>query len=230
LLAAGADPANVVVHHMGVDMAQHAARPLPERGSPGSLRLAIVGRLVEKKAQTLAVAAIGELRARRPDLAITLDIVGDGPLAEAVDKAIADHALGDRIIRHGARSHAESLAIVAAADAFLLPSLTAVNGDMEGIPVALMEAMAMGCPVISTFHSGIPELVTDQESGLLAPEGDVAGIAAAIERMADDPALRVRLALAGREAVARSFDALSLGKQLRRRYRGLVQATEPECG
>jgi colanic acid/amylovoran biosynthesis glycosyltransferase len=95
---------------------------------------------------------------------------------------------------------------LARAHIFLLPSLTAADGDVEGVPVALMEAMAAGLIVVSSFHSGIPELVEDGRSGFLAPEGDAAGLAAHIRRIADDPGTWPAISLAARRRVETEFN------------------------
>jgi colanic acid/amylovoran biosynthesis glycosyltransferase len=92
-------------------------------------------------------------------------------------------------------------------DCLALPSVTAADGDQEGIPVTLMEAMACGLPVVSTYHSGIPELVTDGETGLLVPERDVAALAGAIERLMTEEGLARRLADRARRFVAAEFNA-----------------------
>ena len=96
---------------------------------------------------------------------------------------------------------------MAEADCLALPSVTAADGDQEGIPVTLMEAMATGRPVVSTYHSGIPELIADDDTGLLVPERDAEALAAAIERLMTEPALGPRLAARAREFVAAEFNA-----------------------
>ena len=96
--------------------------------------------------------------------------------------------------------------MLASATAMVLPSVTSRDGQMEGIPVALMEAMAAGVPVVSTQLSGIPELVRDGVTGLLVPERDPAALAGAMERLAINPGLGARLAEAGRRAVRDDFN------------------------
>jgi glycosyltransferase involved in cell wall biosynthesis len=88
-----------------------------------------------------------------------------------------------------------------------MPSVVTGRGDRDGIPVVLMEAMASGTPVVSTQVSGIPELVEDGVTGLLAPPGDAVALADCLERMLADPGLRRRLAIAGRGRVELEFDA-----------------------
>ncbi len=109
----------------------------------------------------------------------------------------------------------------------MLPSVTAADGDQEGIPVTLMEAMAAGLPVVSTYHSGIPELVTDNETGLLVPERDAAALADAIERLMIEPGLGERLAENARRFVAVNFNASVQNKVLFDLI--LPAASHPHC-
>jgi colanic acid/amylovoran biosynthesis glycosyltransferase len=104
----------------------------------------------------------------------------------------------------------------------VLPSVTAEDGQMEGIPVALMEAMAAGVPVVATRLSGIPELVRDGEGGLLVPERDPAALAEAMERLARDPTLGGRLAEGARRAVERDFDRARNVERLEALFSGVV--------
>jgi colanic acid/amylovoran biosynthesis glycosyltransferase len=209
LAAWGADPARVVVHRMGVDCARFAFVP---RRDTGGLRLVSVGRLVEKKGFEYAIRAVARLGPRLPGL--RYDIIGDGPLAERLH--ILAEALGaGRWIRfRGWRPNSEVAEALARADALLAPSVTAANGDQEGIPVSLMEAMASGVPVISSHHSGIPELVRNGETGLLAAEGDVDGLAACVQRLVDEPGLALQLARNARAWVEASYDVAKLNLQL----------------
>jgi colanic acid/amylovoran biosynthesis glycosyltransferase len=215
LRAAGADPARVQVHHMGIDTgAIEEARKVGAE----QVRFCMVGRMVEKKGHAIALQALGLLNQRRPDLAIRLELVGEGPLQECLRTQVRAAGLENYVTFRGALNHRRALEAIRQADVFVLPSRTAGDGDMEGIPVVLMEAMAMGKPVVSTRHSGIPELVEDGASGLLADENDPSGIAAAMERLADEPDLRIRLGLEGRRTVLAEFDAATQGERLRGLY------------
>jgi colanic acid/amylovoran biosynthesis glycosyltransferase len=101
--------------------------------------------------------------------------------------------------------------------------VTGKDGDIEGIPVSIMEAMAVGLPVISTRHSAIPELVADGESGLLVAEHDVTGLTRAMASLGGDAALCERMGAAGRAIIEREFDAARLAERLEQLYVGLLQ-------
>ena len=189
----------------------HVVRCGVELGAPGGPRrtppvptFACVASLRPYKGHAVLLDAVALLRARGVTLRVVL--VGEGPERRALEARIARHGLGDVVALRGALPHEEIPAILADASAMVLPSVTQPDGQMEGIPVALMEAMAAGVPVISTLLSGIPELVRDGEGGLLVPERDPAALAAAMERLATDPALAARLAVGARRAVERDFD------------------------
>jgi colanic acid/amylovoran biosynthesis glycosyltransferase len=177
-----------------------------------------VGRLIEKKGQIHLLRALAELRTRRPGLAFTLDLVGDGPDA-ALLRAEASQLTLDPCVRfHGSLPHKQVLALLESASIFVLPSVTASDGDMEGIPVALMEAMAQGLPVISTRHSGIPELVEEDVSGLLVPERDPLALSRAIETLLAAPETWPLYGAAGRRRVEAAFERKELDRTLRELY------------
>ncbi|MCB1501875.1 MAG: glycosyltransferase [Bauldia sp.] len=195
---------NVAVHHLGVDPARIAVRPIVPRGDR-PFAVLFVGRMVEKKGLDVLIAAAAQLTARGH--ALTIDVVGDGPEDVRFRAAAAESGLAEVIRFHGGQPHPAVLAMMQESDCLVLPSVTAANGDQEGIPVTLMEAMAAGLPAVSTFHSGIPELIADGESGLLVPERDSAALAAALERLIREDSLGRRLAAAGRATIERDFNA-----------------------
>jgi glycosyltransferase involved in cell wall biosynthesis len=118
---------------------------------------------------------------------------------------IAAKGVGDQVVLAGPRPQEEVARMMAQSSIFVLPSIIAADGQMEGIPVALMEAMATGRPVVTTSISGIPELVEDGVSGLLVPPGDPAALAAAIRKLLDDRENAAAMGLRGREKVRREF-------------------------
>ncbi|MEO7386034.1 MAG: glycosyltransferase [Gammaproteobacteria bacterium] len=178
LLELGGAPHRVHLHRMGVDCVRFAfvSRVLP---GGGPIRLLSVARLVEKKGLPYAIRAIALLP---PDLRQRIDyaIAGDGPLLNDLQQLIAAEGLAGQVRLLGWQDQAAIVTQVQAAHLMLVPSVTAADGDQEGIPVSAMEAMATGLPVIATWHSGIPELVHDRINGRLAAERDAAGLATAI--------------------------------------------------
>ena len=207
----GAAQSKIRVHRMGTDLAQFEFRP-PRSPATAPYRLLIVGRLVEKKGTELALRAVTLLRDGGSD--VRCDVVGDGPLRDWLEALNDELGLGPRVKFHGWQSSTRVAEMMAAADALLAPSTTDRRGDQEGIPVTLMEAMATGLPVVSTRHSGIPELIEDGVSGLLAGEGDVAALAACIRRLIEEPGLADRLAVAARKKVEADHDNTVLTARL----------------
>lgn len=206
---AGAAGADVRVVHCGVPPGDH---PFVDAGRDRRLVLA-VGRLDAIKGFPTLVEACALLRDRGVDF--RCEIVGSGPLGGRIEARLRELGLGDRVRLAGALPQEEVRRRMQAAGVFAMPSTVTPRGDRDGIPVALMEAMASGLPVVSTRVSGIPELVEDGVSGLLADADDAAGLAACLERLLADPALGARLALAARGKVEREFDAGAEARKLR---------------
>jgi glycosyltransferase involved in cell wall biosynthesis len=134
------------------------------------------------------------------------DLVGDGPRRAEIEAMIEGAGLTGRVRTLGPRPRLEVVRLLSECDVFALPSVMAANGEREGIPVSLMEAMAMGVPVVSSRLSGIPELVESGVSGILVEPGDVSALSESLEKLARDPELRARLGEAGRMKVLRDFD------------------------
>jgi colanic acid/amylovoran biosynthesis glycosyltransferase len=220
LIELGAPPERVRVHHMGVDTARFASR---DGGFAAAevLRLLSVGRLVEKKGFTDAVRAASQLRDR--GVPLTYTIVGEGPEREFIEGEVRRHQLEDVVRLRGALSRSAVREELYAHDVLLAPSTTARDGDEEGIPVILMEAMATAMPVVTTRHSGIPELVEHEVGGLLAEERDVDGLAEALQRIHDDRELGERLGRNGRRRVQEDFDVHVLNDRLERQFTDLIE-------
>jgi glycosyltransferase involved in cell wall biosynthesis len=212
------------VVRLGVDSKRFAFRPPSERWSArGPRRVLMVARLVEKKGVHVALAAMRTLHKRGLDL--ELRVIGDGPERERLESVIAEHRLTNvRLL--GALAHEHARQEFADADLYIQPSITAESGDQEGIPVSLMEAQASGIPVVSTHHSGIPELVLDGTTGWLTDEGDVEGLAIAIERLAQNPEQAQRFAHAGRTQVRQEFDRDRQTRRFGDYFQGLVSRAE----
>jgi colanic acid/amylovoran biosynthesis glycosyltransferase len=221
LTALGCDRARIMVHRMGIDC--EAIRFMDRRLEPGApVRLICTGRLIEKKAHTYTLQAMALLKQRDLGHSFSLDIVGEGPKEGELKAEAARLGIADRVRFHGGLPHRRTLELLQEASIFVLPSITASDGDMEGIPVAIMEAMAMGLPVVSTFHSGIPELVEDGVSGRLVPEHDVAALAEAITSIVETPERWTAFARAGRKKVEQDFNRRILSQNLGALYRTVV--------
>ncbi|MER8903944.1 glycosyltransferase [Mesorhizobium sp. M0772] len=205
LLEAGLSQASTTVHHMGIDAREIGYRWESWEGT--QLVVTTVCRLVEKKGVEFALRALASLNASQPQLDWRYDIVGDGPLRMNLEKLAVELGLAGRVTFLGSLPHAEVKRRLRMAHLFLLPSITASDGDMEGIPVALMEAMAAGLIAVSTYHSGIPELIKDGETGLLAPERDISALAGKLAWAGEHPTECERIALAARRKVEDDFNA-----------------------
>lgn len=200
LLALGCPAEKVVVNPCSIDVdVFRATSPAENRPT-----LLAVGRLVEKKAPHLLLLALKEALHDAPDARLRL--IGDGPLmglCRGVAKALGiEHAV-DFL---GAQPHERVAREMAAARAFVQHSVTAPDGDAEGTPVAVLEALASGLPVVATRHAGIADAVVDGQTGYLVDEYDVQAMADRLVRVVADPAGAQRLGAAGRERVGRCYE------------------------
>lgn len=173
LNAMGCPAEKIAVSRMGIDMTRFTLREAKAPGVP--LDILSVARLTEKKGLHVAIEACRQLKEQ--GVAFRYRILGIGPWERRLRTLIEQYQLDDVIEMSGFKPSHQVKALLDQADVFLLPSVTGVDGDMEGIPVALMEAMAVGLPVVSTVHSGIPELVESGKSGWLVPENDAQALA-----------------------------------------------------
>ena len=219
LISLGAPADRTVVHRMGINTEYFTFREREPHDGP--MRIATTARFTEKKGLEYAVKSIARVMEQHPDTDLHYDMIGDGPTRPQVEELIAEHGLGDRVTLHGAITLDEVRELLEKADVFLLPSVVASDGDKEGVPVSLMEAMAMGMPVLSTWHSGIPELVEDGVSGFLVPERDTDALAGRIHWMSENRGEWAGLGRAGHEKVEREFNLDRLHDQLVELYRKL---------
>jgi colanic acid/amylovoran biosynthesis glycosyltransferase len=207
------------VLHTGVCLAKfefHARRLLADE----TVRILTVGRLVEKKGLEYALRAVATVRCKCPNL--RYEIIGEGPLRPALECLIRQLDLGSVVTLRGAlnadlvqRSFAES-------HLYILASVTATDGDQEGIPVSLMEAQACGLPVLSTRHSGIPELVADGGSGFLVEERNADELASRLLDLVENPGAWPAMGERGRRIVEAQFDINALNRDLVELYDDVV--------
>ena len=180
--------------------------------------IAAVGRLVEKKGFSDLVEAVALLVGTRSDLRV--DLVGTGPLEADLREQIRACGLGGTVRMWGALPQGQVRRIVQSAAAFAAPCVVAGDGNRDGLPTVLLEAMALGTPCVATPVTGIPEVVRDGDTGLLVGESDPGQLAAALARLLDDAPLRDRLARSARLVVEREFDVRRQAVALRTLFTG----------
>jgi colanic acid/amylovoran biosynthesis glycosyltransferase len=184
-----------------------------------------VGRLVEKKGHRYALEAAAMLKAR--GIVFRYIIAGDGPLRRELEGITADLGLRDRVEFTGLMNNEEIKDLYGKGAVFVLPSVTAADGDMEGQGLVLQEAQAIGLPVVTTLHNGIPDGVLDGRSGYLVPEKDPNALADKIEKLLNDRELREKMGREGRLFVEKNYDIPLLTVRLLDAYRcyGLLKGS-----
>jgi len=223
-IARSRTPIHLCYH--GVDLSRFSGEPGESRErSKGAPLILSVGRFCEKKGFAYLIRACHRLKqnGRR----FVCRIVGFGPLQEQLEELIRTLELQDYVFLAGKMTQDKLIREYQQADLFVLPCLVTDDGDRDGIPNVLVEAMAMRIPVVSTPISGISELVDHGENGVLAPEKDSEALAGAMEMLLDDPGLRERLGANGRQKVMAGF---SLDRSTARVRRLLAGSDEESRG
>lgn len=209
-LEAGFPKEKLRVHYIGID--RDAFQPQSTSQQPDLV--VFVGRLVEKKGCSFLLEAMSQVKQTRPG-AHTV-IIGDGPLRSSLEAQAKELGLACQFL--GAQPSAVVRHWLAAARVFCAPSVTAASGDSEGLPTVIVEAQAMGIPVVSTVHAGIPEVVLDGETGLLAPERDAVTLARHLLRLLADDEFWNQCVVRGTDWIRRQFDLQTQTSQLERIY------------
>jgi colanic acid/amylovoran biosynthesis glycosyltransferase len=201
IISWGCPPEKVKVLYGGVDLSKYDYRAPALNGTQDILS---VGRLVEKKGHHVLMRAFKKIKDKFPKA--TLTIIGGGELKGYLESLAAQLDLGASFSLLDHLHKDEVRKRMAKADLFCAASLEASNGDLEGIPNTLKEAMALGVPVVSTNHAGIPELITHQQEGFLVEENNVDELAEALEFMLSHRSLWEDFTIAGRQKVEQLFD------------------------
>jgi glycosyltransferase involved in cell wall biosynthesis len=194
----GRDAAKIVVSPHGVDLDRFGS--LPRMAVPG--RILSVGRLVPKKGFETLVNAFGLLKAH--GVKFEARIFGGGPMRDELERLVESLGMAGQVVVKGARAQVALLNEYSRAEVFALSPMVVSNGDRDGIPNVLGEAMAAGIPVVSTAISGIPELIEHNRTGLLVPPRDPHALAEALEQLLIDEMLRKRLGTEARAQVTAS--------------------------
>jgi len=207
-----------IYHGLDLSQFQFAWPRVSDAGPPVILSVA---RLVEKKGLSDLIVAAGILRGRGRRFQV--EIIGNGPQHQALENQVTQLGLNDCVRLVGAQTHDMVCRAYQRASIFVLPCIVAGDGDRDGIPNVLAEAMAMGIPVVSTAISGIPELIDDGVDGLLVPARDSAALASATRRLLDSHELRRRLGAAGRRKVCQNFDSRQTTSRLKELFVAAIQ-------
>ncbi|MBD2336545.1 colanic acid biosynthesis glycosyltransferase WcaL [Calothrix sp. FACHB-156] len=220
----GCNPDKMVVHGSGLDCTKFAFKP---RYFPvdGKVQIATTGRLVEKKGIEYAIRAVAKIAEIHPH--IEYKIIGDGELKQHFEQLIAELNIGHIVKLLGWKQQKEIVEILDNAHIFIAPSVTAADGNQDAPVNTLKEAMAMGLPVISTVHGGIPELVADGVSGFLVPERDADAIASKLSYLIEHPQLWVKMGKAGRACVEEKYDMNKLNDELVAIYQQMLKPELP---
>lgn len=213
-LAAGFPEQKLRVHYVGVDLEQFQAAP----AAATNAGVLFVGRLVEKKGCAYLLRAMAALQQTIPDCLLT--VIGDGPLRSGLESLAQELGVACRFL--GAQPAAVVREHLRQTCVFCAPSVTANDGDSEGLPTVLAEAQAMGIPVVSTLHAGIPEVVVNGKTGLLIGERDHEALAAAIVSLLSDVSLWNQFRHNARAHIEKSFDLAKQTAKLETIYKDLM--------
>ena len=199
LISMGSQPERTFHNACGADL------PVGQRSRPAEAkkRFLMVGRLTEKKAPFLTLLAYKSVCENHKDA--FLDVVGDGPLRQACQQLCKALSIDDRVTFHGAQPHSRVFEMMRDARGFLQHSVTSPNGDREGTPVGVLEAMGMGLPVVATRHGGILDIIESGRTGWLVDEYDVRAMADAINVLAGDSEKAAQLGANARDMVLRNW-------------------------
>ncbi|MEB4819076.1 glycosyltransferase [Bacillus thuringiensis] len=217
LIAWGCPPEKIRVLYGGVDLNQYNYQTLQREGAQNILS---VGRLVEKKGHHILMKAFKKIQGKFPKA--TLTIIGRGELEEHIKSLAIQLNLGNsfRLLNHLPKDQVREQ--MTNADIFCAASLEASNGDIEGIPNTLKEAMALGVPVVSTDHAGIPELITNNKEGILVQENNVDELVNALEFMLANRDMWKLYTLAARKKIEKRFSLVQQLQQQAEFYDELV--------
>ncbi len=219
LIRRGCPSKKITVHYSGIDLSKFSY--VKRKQKIKRIRILTVARLHEKKGLSYLIKAFKKVLKSHPDSRLT--IVGEGPERSKLKSLIRSLKLKKYIQLKGDLPHRKVAKEMRKADIFCLPSVTTKEGNQEGIPNALKEAMATGLPVVTTKHGGIPELVTNKKEGLLVRERDVKALARSMRKLIRKPTLRIQLGKKGRNKVKRLFNSRKQVRRLQAIYSKLMR-------
>jgi len=216
----GCDPAKVEIQRTGIPLDEF---PFRERVVPknGEWQFVQAGRLIEKKGLPVTLHAFSTFLKQHPNA--TLTIAGEGPLLPELQRFARELGVTDRVSFTGFVSQEQLREIYYRSHIFLHPSQTGRDGNQEGIPNSMLEAMATGLPVFATEHGGIPEAIENGASGMLVSERDNEALARALLNAAQDPSFLSRIGHAGATAMRKNFDLSTQAQRLEEIYFRMIR-------
>ncbi|HWN68330.1 MAG TPA: glycosyltransferase [Haliangium sp.] len=225
VLRLGASADRVRKLPVGLDLKKFTFQPR-EIGADGVIKLATVARLAEKKGLEYSIRAVARV-CKSSSVHIQYRIAGEGPMRDQLQGLIDDLGMKNHIELLSWLDQPEVTELLADSHIFILPSVTARDGNKEGQALVIQEAQAMGLPVIATIHNGVPEGMLDGKSGILVPERDVAALADAIQFLVSHPESWQEMGLAGRAFVEKNYDIDMLNRRLLGMYEELMESGPP---
>ncbi|HAI10793.1 MAG TPA: colanic acid biosynthesis glycosyltransferase WcaL [Phycisphaerales bacterium] len=220
LVKLGCPEEKIVIHRTGADERKFTFKPRTlQPGEP--IRIVSLARLAEKKGLEYAIQAIAQVVDKRQDF--IFDIIGDGPLRQPLEEQINRLGVGEYVHLLGWQTQEQIQQHLDQSHILMAPSVTAQNGDQEGTPTAIVEAQMMGLPVLSTVHSGIPDMVEHGVNGYLVPERDVDALAEHLLKLMNQPEDWPQMGQHGSNHARRLFDVNLLNDQLIEIYQNVLQ-------
>jgi colanic acid/amylovoran biosynthesis glycosyltransferase len=219
----GCDERKIEIQRTGIPLEEFPflERSFPPDSGGGEWRFVQAGRLIEKKGLPVTLRTFAVFLRQHPNA--KLKIAGEGPLLGQLQNLARELNIDDRVSFTGFISQEQLREIYCASHIFLHPSQTGHDGNQEGIPNSMLEAMASGLPVFATQHGGIPEAIENGVSGVLVPECDYQKLAAALLDAAKEPGFLSRIARNGAEIVRRNFDLRAQAQRLEEIYLRMIQ-------
>jgi glycosyltransferase involved in cell wall biosynthesis len=213
-IAMGFPEEKLIIHYIGIEI------PALIHKSQNNNKILHVARLTEKKGTEYLITAVSKLSSQD----VILQIIGEGPLEKELKNKVKSLNIENRVEFLGSKSHEEVLEHMRNCAIFSVPSVTARNGDAEGLGMVFLEAAIYEVPVVATLHGGIPEAVIDGETGFLVPERDSTLLAEKIQYLLDNPEERIKMGKAARKMVEHKFDIVKQSEKLEEIYKRVIDA------
>ncbi len=216
LIDQGYPKEKIIQHYIGVDTTKF----FPTATKTDERYILCVGRHTEKKGIETLLRAFAKIAAKHPS--VSLIQVGKGPLTKNLQTLTKKLGIDKQVRFLGSQPHEKVMQLMRAAEILALPSQTAKDGDCEGLPIVILEASACSIPVVSTYHSGIPEAVLDGETGFLVAEKDEIAFAQRLDYLLDDRALGEKMGQQGREFICETFELRNQTLKLEAIYNSII--------